>query len=83
MILCGFIGSYHPLLGCLALLAYVTVGVIVPLVTSRLSSDNGLRFRTESGAENYATVASVIQTAVKNGQNPFEVLRGIAALALA
>ena len=26
------------------------------------------RFRTESGAENYATV---IQTAVKNGQNPF------------
>ena len=50
VILCGFIGSYHPLLGCLALLAYVTVGAIVPLVTSRLSSDNGLRFRTESGA---------------------------------
>lgn len=40
-------------------------------------------FRTESGAENYATVASVIQTAVKNGQNLFEVLRVIAALALA
>ena len=40
-------------------------------------------FRPESGAENYATVASVIQTAVKNGQNPFEVLRVIAALALA
>ena len=40
-------------------------------------------FRTESGAENYATVASVIQTAVKNGQNPFEVLMVIAALALA
>ncbi len=28
-----------------------------------------------------ATVASVIQTAVKNGQNPFEVLRVIATLA--
>ena len=40
-------------------------------------------FRTEAGVENYATVASVIQTAVKNGQNPFEVLRVIAALALA
>lgn len=39
-------------------------------------------FRTEAGAENYATVASVIQTAVKNGQNPFEVLRVIANLAL-
>ena len=40
-------------------------------------------FRTEAGAQNYATVASVIQTAVKNGQNPFEVLRVIATLALA
>lgn len=40
-------------------------------------------FRTETGVENYATVASVIQTAVKNGQNPFEVLRVIAALAQA
>ena len=40
-------------------------------------------FRTETGAENYATVASVIQTAVKNGQNPFEALRVIAALAQA
>lgn len=40
-------------------------------------------FRSETGAENYATVASVIQTAVKNGQNPFEVLRVIATLAQA
>ena len=40
-------------------------------------------FRTEAGVENYATVASVIQTAVKNGQNPFEALRVIAALAQA
>lgn len=38
-------------------------------------------FRTETDVENYATVASVIQTAVKNGQNPFEVLRVIATLA--
>ena len=40
-------------------------------------------FRSEAGAENYATVASIIQTAVKNGQNPFEVLRVIATLAQA
>ena len=39
-------------------------------------------FRSETGVENYATVASVIQTAVKNGQNPFEVLQVIATLAL-
>ena len=40
-------------------------------------------FRTEAGVENYATVASVMQTAVKNGQDPFEVLRVIATLAQA
>ena len=39
-------------------------------------------FRSEAGAQNYATVASVIQTAIKNGQNPFEVLQVIATLAL-
>ena len=38
------------------------------------------RFRTEAGAQNYATI---IQTVVKSGQNPFEVLRVIATLALA
>ena len=44
---------------------------------------SGCFLRTEVGAQNYATVASVIQTALKNGQNPFEVLRVIATLALA
>ena len=45
-----FIGSYHVALGILALIAYVTVGVIIPLVTSRLSGDDGIRFRSKSGA---------------------------------
>ena len=49
IILCLFIGSFHWALGLLALSAYITVGVIVPLVTSRLSGDDGLRFRTKSG----------------------------------
>ena len=49
IILCVFIGSYHPVLGGIALAAYITVGVIVPLVTSRLSGDDGIRFRTKSG----------------------------------
>ena len=44
-----FIGSYHVVLGILALIAYVTVGVIIPLVTSKLSGDDGIRFRTKSG----------------------------------
>lgn len=43
------IGHYDWLLGLLALAAYVTVGIIVPLVTSRCSKDTGLRCRTKAG----------------------------------
>ena len=49
-VMVGFIGSYHIGLGALALIAYVTVGVIIPIATSRLSGDDGIRFRTKSGA---------------------------------
>ena len=44
-----FIGSYHAALAVLAFAAYFTVGVIIPLVTSKLSGDDGIRFRTKSG----------------------------------
>lgn len=44
-----FIGHYHWALGLLALAAYVAVGVIVPLATSRCSKDTGLRCRTKAG----------------------------------
>ncbi len=44
-----FIGSYHMALGLLALAAYITVGVIIPIVTSKLSGDDGIRFRSQSG----------------------------------
>ena len=50
VILCVFIGRFHWALGLLALTAYVTVGVLIPLVTSRLSGDAGLRLRMEAGA---------------------------------
>ena len=49
VILVCFIGSYHVALGILTLVAYIAVGVIIPLVTSKLSSDDGIRFRTKSG----------------------------------
>ena len=49
IIMVCFIGSYHIALGILALAAYITVGVIIPLVTSKLSGDDGIRFRTKSG----------------------------------
>ena len=49
IVMCLFIGSYHGLLGLIALAAYLTVGIVIPLVTSRLSGDDGIRFRTKSG----------------------------------
>lgn len=49
VIMCVYIGSFHWALGLLALAAYGTVGVAVPLITSRLSGADGLRFRTRSG----------------------------------
>lgn len=44
-----FIGSYHLVLGILAMFAYVTVGVVIPLFTSKRSGDDGIRFRTKAG----------------------------------
>lgn len=49
IILCVFIGSYSLLLAVIALAAYITVGVVIPLLTARFSGDNGIRFRTKSG----------------------------------
>lgn len=49
IILCVFIGSYHWLLGIIALLAYITVGIIIPLLISKISGDDGMKFRTKSG----------------------------------
>ena len=50
LILTAFIGSYHILLGALAFAAYLTVGVVVPLMISKLSGDDGMKFRSKSGA---------------------------------
>lgn len=49
VMMCLFIGHFHVLLGLLALIAYVSVGVVLPLMTSKLSGDDGLKFRTGSG----------------------------------
>lgn len=48
-IMCLFIGSFHPVLGLLALLAYTMVGIVIPLITSKVSGEDGLAFRTKSG----------------------------------
>jgi ATP-binding cassette subfamily C protein len=49
VILCLFIGHFHWALGVLALAAYVTVGILIPLVVSKVSGDSGMKFRTKSG----------------------------------
>lgn len=48
-IMVNFLGSYHAALGLLAAAAYLVVGFIIPLITSRCSGDNGMKFRTKSG----------------------------------
>lgn len=50
VVLCLFIGRYHAALGLIALAAYLTVGVLVPLATSRASGDDGIKFRNRSGS---------------------------------
>lgn len=49
LLMCLFIGSFHPLLGVLALAAYSTVGLIIPIITSKFSGDTGMQFRAGSG----------------------------------
>lgn len=49
ILMCLFIGSCHWTLGLLALAAYLTVGILIPLVVSKCSGDNGMKFRKESG----------------------------------
>lgn len=49
IVMVSFIGGYHIALGILAMLAYVTVGVVIPLFTSKRSGDDGIRFRTKAG----------------------------------
>lgn len=49
ILLCLFIGQFHVILGILALLAYLSVGVLIPLAVSKAGGDDGMRFRTKSG----------------------------------
>lgn len=44
-----FIGSYHWILGLLALISYLIVGAAVPMIISRRSGSRGLEFRNQSG----------------------------------
>ena len=49
VIMVGFIGGVHPLLGAVAAAAYAVVGIAVPLFISKMSGEDGVRFRHKSG----------------------------------
>lgn len=44
-----FIGRIHTALGVLALSAFAVVGIVIPLVTSKRSGDDGIQFRSNAG----------------------------------
>lgn len=48
-ILCIFIGSYHWSLGIIAFVAYTVVGLAIPMLISKLSGEDGIKFRSKSG----------------------------------
>lgn len=47
-----FIGQYSVVLGAVALLAYILVGVVLPLITSRMGRENGAAYRETFGELN-------------------------------
>ena len=48
-VMCIFIGSYHIYLGLLALAAFICVGVLVPVIISKISGNTGDEIRGQSG----------------------------------
>lgn len=49
LIMCIYIGSFSLILGLIAMLAYVLVGAVIPLLISKLSGDDGMTLRNMSG----------------------------------
>ena len=63
LLTCGimvvFLGSYHYLAGLLALTAYLTVGVLIPMRNGKRGGDQGMAFRTAFGELNSFTLDSL------------------------
>lgn len=52
LIMVVFISHYHILAGLLALVAYIIVGVVIPIINGKLGSEEGMAFRTRFGELN-------------------------------
>ena len=49
IIMIDFIGSYNLILALIALISYLTVGLLIPIITSKVSKNIGGKFREDSG----------------------------------
>lgn len=49
IVLCLFIGNFHWLLGITALAIYLIVGIVIPILISKASGEDGIQFRTQAG----------------------------------
>ena len=58
-IMVAFLGSYHHLAGLLALTAYLTVGVLIPMRNGKRGGQQGMAFRTAFGDLNSFTLDSL------------------------
>lgn len=59
IILVIYIGKFHILLGIVALCAYVSVGLILPFITSKLSNQAGMDYRNQFGELNTYVLESI------------------------
>ena len=50
MIMCIYIGSFHPIFGVVALIAFLVVGVVLPIIISKRSGTLGDDLRKEAGS---------------------------------
>lgn len=86
MAMCLFIGRYHWLLGLTALAAYMAVGIAVPIIVSKKSGSDGMKFRTKSGdlssfvLDSLRGLSEILQYQ-KGGERLFEIGRRTDALA--
>ena len=48
-VMCLFIGSFHPMLGIMALISFLLVGVALPVIVSKRSGTTGDELRAQSG----------------------------------
>ena len=48
-VMCLFIGSFHPMLGIIALISFLLVGVALPVIVSKRSGTTGDELRAQSG----------------------------------